>query len=81
MKIRFALLVIFLAFTCYSTQAGDFDSGWKCGWDAGWKQIKGQYAYPPYPPYPPFPRYGQDDSWRGGFAAGVLAGAAAAQGY
>jgi hypothetical protein len=78
MKIRFVLLVILLVLTCSClATAWDFDDGGKCGWEAGWKQVKGQYSYPPFAPFPPFPQFGQDD-YRDGFAAGVLAGAAAA---
>jgi len=79
MKIRFALLVILLALTSLA-QAGDFGSGWQCGWERGWKQVRGPYSLAPLAPLSPLPPLGQDD-YRDGFAAGVLAGAAAAQGY
>ncbi len=55
---------------------GDYNRAWQQGWEAGWKQVRGGFA--PYPPYPPYPQFGQDDC-RSGFAAGVLAGAEAAE--
>jgi hypothetical protein len=58
--------------------AGDFASGWRCGWVEGYKQIKGRYSLVPFTPFPPFPPLGCDD-YPTGFAAGVLAGAEAAE--
>jgi hypothetical protein len=79
MKIRFTLLAIALALTCSClAQAGDFNDGWKIGWVEGWKQVRGSYFLAPLSPLPPLPPLGQDD-YRDGFAAGVLAGAAAAE--
>jgi hypothetical protein len=73
------LLAILLVLTCaVIALAGDFSDGWAQGWDAGWKQVRGPYSVAPLSPLPPLPPVGQDD-YRDGYAAGVLAGAAAAQ--
>jgi hypothetical protein len=74
-----ALLALGLCMACtVSAHAGDFSDGWKAGWVEGYKQIKGQYFYAPYPPFPPFPPLGCN-SYREGFAAGVLEGARTAE--
>jgi hypothetical protein len=71
-------LVVSMSFACaVMVHAGDFGDGWKAGYEAGWKQIKGRYSYV-FPPFAPFPPLGCD-SYRDGFAAGVLAGAEAAE--
>ena len=73
------LALAFLSFVI-SVQAGDaYNKGWIQGWEAGWKQVRGPYSLAPLPPLSPLPPLGQDD-YRDGFAAGVLAGAAAAEG-
>ena len=77
MKRALAIFAFSLACAVVAS-ADDFSDGWKCGWEAGWKQVKGRYSYAPYPPFAPFPPLGQND-YRDGFAAGVLAGAAAAE--
>ncbi len=71
------LLALVLPTFCFGGEA--FDKGWQCGWDAGWKEIRGQYAYPPYAPYAPYPRW-DNDTFQGGYNAGFLAGIARAGG-
>lgn len=56
-----------------------FGKGWKIGWDSGWKQVNGQYSFPPFPPFPPFPEWGENN-FQGGYNAGFLAGIQAAGG-
>ena len=79
---KHALLAILLVLTCacFTQAGGDYNEGWAQGWKAGWKQIEGPYAFPPFSPFPPFPPSGQC-GYQDGFAAGVLAGAQAAQGH
>jgi hypothetical protein len=72
-------LVLSLAMACaVLAHAGDFSDGWRQGFCEGCKQVKGAYSLAPLPPLPPLPPLGEND-YQGGFAAGVLAGAEAAE--
>ena len=78
-RLKSALLVLSLNMACgVLAHADDFSDGWRCGWEAGWKQIKGHYSFAPYAPYAPYPPLGCDN-YSDGYAAGVLAGAEAAE--
>jgi hypothetical protein len=76
-KFKSLLFVVVLSLACaVAVHAGNSD--WEQGWDAGWKQVRGPLSLAPLSPLPPLPPLGQDD-YQDGFAAGALAGAAAAQ--
>jgi hypothetical protein len=40
----------------------------------GWKHVKGQSAFVPFIPFAPFPQFSEEDSFRGGYNVGFLAG-------
>jgi hypothetical protein len=77
-KVIIAILLALVPALCFGGQA--FDDGWKCGWDAGWKEVRGSYSYPPLAPYAPYPRWDQEDDFKGGYNAGFLAAIARAGG-
>ena len=55
-----------------------FSEGWKAGYEAGWKQVKGQLTIAPIAPIAPIPPIGQD-TYQGGYNNGFVAGMKAAQ--
>ena len=78
-RLKLALLALSLSLACaVLATAGDFSDGWRCGWEAGWRKIKGHYSFAPYAPYAPYPPLGYD-TYSDGYTAGVLAGAEAAE--
>ncbi|RFC50318.1 MAG: hypothetical protein DUW69_000651 [Verrucomicrobia bacterium] len=54
-------------------------AGWKSGWAASWKQVKGEHSYSAYAPDASYPNYGQL-TYQGGYNAGFLAGFEAVRG-
>jgi hypothetical protein len=54
-------------------ELGTFSDGWRAGWEAGYKSIKGSYALVPFAEFPPFPELGRN-TFEDGFGAGFVAG-------
>jgi hypothetical protein len=77
---RSLLAILALAFASLAQAGEAYSKGWERGWEAGWKQIRGSISLAPLPPLSPLPPLGEDD-YPDGFAAGVLAGAAAAEAH
>ena len=61
-----------------SVMGSGFSEGWKAGYEAGWKQVKGQLTIAPIAPIPPIPPIGQN-TYQGGYNNGFVAGMKAAQ--
>ena len=55
-----------------------YADGWRLGWEAGWKYVKGQLSLAPLAPIPPLPRIGEN-TFQGGYNRGFVAGMAKAQ--
>ena len=73
------ILTILVASSSFALAGSAFDRGFALGWKEGYKQIAGQYVFPPFAPFPPFPEFGQD-TFFGGYNEGFLEGMAEAQG-
>ncbi len=63
---------------CASVMGSGFADGWKAGYEAGWKQVKGQLAIAPIAPIPPIAPIDQN-TYQGGYNNGLVAGMEAAK--
>ena len=63
-------------FTVHSSEplaSASYHRGFREGWNAGWRHIKGQHSLPPLAPIAPVPRIGEDN-YQGGYNRGFAMG-------